>query len=247
MPELKITPEDIGPARIRTRLPMKAYLMALMLWPDDVKMVADSVLADADPALFDDIERASSQLGMQQNLTSVALGRVLLAAPPHQASILDLSRRFSHGLAVGLATISMLRSPKAKLKAALAAAVEELNKAPRTAREMPPIALKLEWPNLETNVWPDFRSVAHLWAAFCSSLPVAPDPSFPLFSLFPCDAAALPEFLAAVEYLRRRGEKRRFLRSNGVLFPAGAMWVVPPGIKLPEPPEKLVSVLATKG
>jgi hypothetical protein len=74
-------------------------------------------------------------------------------------------------------------------------------------------------------IWRDFAPAAHLWAAMTLS------PS--LWNKSPASGAALAEFLAYAEELRRRGEAHRPARSRTPLLNANETWRVPSRFILP--------------
>ncbi len=243
MPELKITPCHIDLERHLMALPLR-QLKAVMLWPDKEKRQEQSVCADTADDVINDFEPWRDQPKAMVTMP-IRVVRALRRAPSDQAFFRERDKRFLHGMMTGVTAWHTLSRPDDKIMSVLADAAERVNKmlddvrihCERDGQATWLSEIRSNSRNLETNIWPKFRPVAHLWAAyFWRSYALARNAS--LDSL-PCPAEELPEFLAAAEYLRALGELRRC--GNGMLFEAGKMWGVPPEVELPDPPEELVS------
>lgn len=232
MPDLKITPDHLSSKRFRMPLPL-AYLKAVMLWPDNAEKCLDSQRMDVAQKLFREVERGRQSAPDVMVAMPSGVAEALYWAPSQPAFKRERWTRYYQGIIIGGAVVSMLLSPEVKFAAMLAAWAEEGTKV-LAAPECKKPKIQLGWRNIETNVWPKLRPVAHLWAAFRTSHVWAKT------FTFPCSVEELPEFLAAAEYLRLVGARRRFGRGNGALFEADAMWVYPQEVELPAPPEKLL-------
>jgi hypothetical protein len=78
---------------------------------------------------------------------------------------------------------------------------------------------------IENEIWPRFRSVAHLWGAvvYCRS------------AAFPCRQDELERFLHIAEFMRSDGEAWRPKQSGRTLLTPGKTWRLPDDIRLEKP------------
>jgi hypothetical protein len=88
------------------------------------------------------------------------------------------------------------------------------------------------------NIWRDFKSVAHLWAA-CRDQGPSPDLTIP----FPCGPDEIARFLAISEMFAEAGESLKPQGGTSVsLLPKGTCWRVPAGIASRLPRESLTFI-----
>ncbi len=213
-PFLRITADELAE---RTRITI-VNLMALMVFPDDGNKQRRYAAADV----------AAIIAAIPENSFQTSSGKALVQALGVAGHLLgglgtEVERRCDIGYAIAGAFITVIGDPTARLGDVLARfeKVSQCNYGTGRAR------LPIE--RLQTNWWPRFRPVAHLWAAHLAIW----RPGYPLF---PCTPDDLPDFLAASEYLRYRAACRPLARQGvAALVPRGIAWAVPAEIALPFP------------
>src|SRR5262249_30788095 len=156
-----------------------------------------------------------------------ALLSVALEAKPLSSLDLSQSRSIARGVQAG-----------AYFYAAVASSVLGQPFSMKRCANLVALELKELWGGLgaktqkqfDNQVWPEYRPVAHFWAAFLhESTVVAPG------RYIPCETTALPRFLRLAESFRRLGAKTR-TRGRGtngasrVLLPAASSIVLPSSI-----------------
>lgn len=212
-PVLKLSTEDLSGGNGRAPL---GYLESIMLFPDRADMRERSIEATTVEAAIEIAEVMNLDLPPDTV-------RVIRAAPRLHEFEREVKLRYCQGLMIGEIVIRVLCDPREKLMSAIAAAVTEFPYvAARIDRQKP--------RNMLTNVWPRFRSVAHLWGAHRVMKHWSID------RVFPCSLRELGTFLALVEGVRRAGQDRPLAGGNGPLIDPASAWQAAPELQLPPSP-----------
>jgi hypothetical protein len=83
--------------------------------------------------------------------------------------------------------------------------------------------LRISLKTFQNQIWPEFRCVAHLWAASLKAIENEGQP-------FPCHLTKLREFLADAEAFRRLGESSRTKQSPSTVLEPDETFKLPPGL-----------------
>ncbi len=202
-----------------------ANVLAVMLWP------AHADAARREQALSDwQAEFARRELDRRMPEVRALFGpevalpldlvATLLSASGAPSMAEETRTRAPRGLLVGRLVLDMLKGVALGQPRSMSGAMADLAK---QLKAHP--SYKVSASTFANNLWPSYRDVACLYAA--SLLAGGP---------FPCRLAALGDFLAVADALRKIGETVA-LRDGGKLIRQNAHWRIPPTIKLPKAPE----------
>lgn len=196
-----------------------------MLWPHDEMKRRESIETASIETIREDIRlqvaangpnaavplTAGELLGLSESMRSTKLLRDI-----HE----EAKGAYLHGLTAGYIATYVLKwstidGDRAGIQSAKAEALVRIAKC--GGNGLPKISSR----TIENWIWPTYRPVAHLWAAYC--LAVECDRR----AAFPCRMDDVASFLAKAEHLRQLGEKFRPKQSPNSLFG-------PDMIKVPE-------------
>lgn len=119
-----------------------------------------------------------------------------------------------HGIATGLTLAGVLHRRDTGHPRAQVGAVMEL-----VAKRLAGVGdFKLTVKTMNNAVWPRYRSVAHLWAAYVQAALVNRDP------IFPCRLDRLADFLHVAEWFRAEGEGWRPKQSDRPVLDTAESW-----------------------
>jgi hypothetical protein len=205
--ELKRFVLELAPFSYPTALD-QAALAAHMLWPHDRDEEQRSIL----------IDRLTVEClrGAFSELSEVDKGDLFACAdraPGLTAIHAAAKPAFRSGYVAGIVLHNVLTSGTST-GAAITKVVKSL-----------PAAMRLSASTFNNSIWPEFRPVAHLWAAYCTKAP------FHNCHDFPCTLPGLRSFLWLAEYYRLSGESTSPKQSSKgpILRPGDALIVRMPG------------------
>ena len=155
------------------------------------------------------------------------LVQTLLSAPRLRDIQEDAKRPYIYGMTAGMIlyqmiSLSEVSSPVAQLTTIKKRIVAKFgSKVPQQFR--------FSLSTVENTIWPQYRVVANLWAAYIAQVIRCQD------TAFPCRLELVLEFLAYSEYFRLKGEKLRPKQSpSGTVLKPDVALAVPREISLPE-------------
>jgi hypothetical protein len=193
--------------------PVPADLITLganMLWPDDLDVRDRAVKSGHLKILISDWVIPQE---LAQQISSDALDATPMVAIQESAKL-----PFVHGFIAGTilhTIVSEVAVEKNSDRASMQRVIADLSKIfyPRW---------RLAPKTIENTVWPQFRKVAHYWAAYIQgTFSQPPEP-------FPCRLANLSGFLSTAEAFRHAGEATRTKRSpRPILLPSESVILSP--------------------
>jgi hypothetical protein len=221
MPVLKITPAMIGPDRSPLTL---AYLGAVMLWPDDLDQRTE-LIKTARAAYLKNV--IGSVPGACDPGAGFDLWEMVFDAIPPRV-LMNMgggSRPVDHGWAAGEYLAKAVQDSAAGRRVKLAA-IKAAITAPKRRKSHP--RLDFSEDTFVNTIWPRYRPVAHLWAAYVyEGLWEVPG------SLFPCDLEHLPDFLALANFFYKVALSIEIRQRRDALMSGTDAWTLPPGLPLP--------------
>lgn len=153
---------------------------------------------------------------------------------PKPADMVDKAKlNYPHGLAAGIILWKFARAGAGNTTIG-AIANEIVNKLQHKMMSDGK-RIRLGYDYIVDTIWPRYRSVAHLWAAYYDGADASP--SCP----FPCAAASVPTFLAGAESFRAFGERTTPSHSDSTLLSPLDSWRLPETIIAILPPVALRS------
>ena len=192
-----------------------ATVGAVMLWPNEPEKQKRSLQAfyASKPELISDGQTVVATAADLQ-----AFASVIREAPSLEAMARESERPFSFGFiagkllehSVGFLSIDPSRASVSRLKKELAA---------RFAKH------RISVKTIDQTIWPQYRAVAHLWAAYIFLRSDGPKRAFP------CKPGELGTLLATAEIYRHRGETLKVSRSpEPTILRPGEAATLPEGI-----------------
>lgn len=198
-----------------------AVIEARMLWPDDANTRNRYVNAVAIKLAAGNIDRVPLPTPTPTEVRELA--EAMLSAPRIEDFQDEVPDAYERGMvagdilrrAVGYQETGRENTSLGDIKGALS--------------DLLGPAQRLSVKTIDNTVWPRYRSVAHLWAAYVHRSKETDS------TAFPCRVRALPIFLAVAEAYRRRGEMIRLTaKSPSTVLQPGAALMVPLALALPE-------------
>jgi hypothetical protein len=217
MPVLEITPEMIGPNRTRLAL---AYFDGIMLWPHDQAQRAEAMKSSIATFIKTAIDAAVPPMNLMIERDWYALAQEAL--PMRLVS--DQSKTaFRHGVLAGELLAAAVNEHTASGSVKLESLKTEMTSAKRRKSHK---TLDISRSTLENTIWPRYKPVSHLWAAYVQTALFERDPTFP------CRLDSLPDFLALADSFCRAGLSLRLSRRNEALLSIDQLWTLPPWLVL---------------
>jgi hypothetical protein len=199
-----------------------ARIEVVMLWPQDETQRARALEAAAVQSLGEMVE----QLGADETPVAItvsdlkALTRRILGAPRLTALQQEVRRPFTRGLVAGLLLYEVVGW------ASLNPAIAGLGRVKAhivKRRIFPRVSVK----TIDNIIWPSFKPVAHLWAAYQSIRLSTRDVAFP------CRIRDLQEFLSTAESFRQAGERLKPKQARETILDPNKTWRPPSTIVVP--------------
>ena len=235
MPMLEITPEMVGPNRTRLAL---GYIESVMFWPLDAEQRAEADKTTTATWLKDTMNDVPSAKRAALAAEWMDWAGLLADAVPLRKLQPETAKPFSYGMMAGRVVNTMTyyaaRGEPAKLTAAKQEAVDAFRRigssnrflASSSAKHRQHLAVTVS--TFDNVIWPRYRPVAHLWAAYTNSALLLRN------ATFPCTLGALPQFLAVAQVYADEGMALTLSRRRGeTLLRADELWHIPPGLSLP--------------
>jgi hypothetical protein len=184
----------------------------VMLWPCDEETRAKAMLVEQ--CLWD---RSLLEQGQLLPSEIAALAKAGIDAPAAADMAKANAKVFVNGYVAGLILHNAVSAAEKHPKdAAIQATVKRISE-----------SFGLEWrlrpQTINNHIWPRYRPVAHLWAAFV----------FSEDDVFPCRHPDLGTFLAKAEAYRELGENTRTRHSRSAVLRPGESAELPAGLRLP--------------
>lgn len=189
-----------------------AQIEAVMLWPDDEAERKRSMLLGRCLS-----ERELMKEGRLPLAAIEALADAAVDAPAPSDMANAAADVFVNGIVAGrLLNSAVSAAEQQPADAAIQANVKRISESlyPRW---------RLRPQTINNSVWPRYRRVSHLWAAFI----------FSSDGVFPCRHRDLGTFLATAEAYRELGENTRTRQSPSTVLRPGESVTLPAGLRLP--------------
>jgi len=224
LPLLDLSPCDIAPDHAHLSI---VYLAGLMLWPGDAIQMERFRASALVHKLKIDIDGGDLPHDTFTPEEWAGLFKIATLAPPFSEVVQASVVRYYHGLALGQFICEIIaRKDRRSKNATIGQTMATVTKFCKD------FGWRVSKSTLVNTIWPDFRAVAHLWAAKVRRLPFDRRGfSFDITPTFVCPPEELAQFLAMAEWYRSRGEELESNKTN--LLGAGQTWRVPPEITLP--------------
>lgn len=200
--------------------PVRLDLVALeghMLWPADKKMRDEAMRSSA----VEFYKHYSSTLPatLLRDLVELAAGSI-----PIREIHNNVKAPFVHGIIAGRILrhlVSAVAADKQSDQASMKWIIGSLS------TEYYP-EFRLSPKTIENSLWPNYRPVAHFWAAYVDFAVSRRDP------VFPCRLDRLPEFLGAAKAFGDAGETMQTYRSPGPILRASETVQLPKSVQVPK-------------
>jgi hypothetical protein len=215
MPILDISRDELGPQRGQATL---VYLQAVMVAPDDPLMRRRIFEAFDAARIINALDEAPDDAFPTPEQTRVLM-RFGNEAPRLAEVSEDSNRPYFHGVTTGLVLAAIIhRRDAGHPRANLGDVMDLVSKRLSGAND-----LTLSRGTINNVVWPKYRCVAHLWAAYVHAAIQGRD------GTCPCRLDRLADFLAIAEWYRVEGEGFRPKQSDRPVLAAAETWRMPTG------------------
>jgi hypothetical protein len=192
-----------------------AVVEAMMLWPEDEKArerwLHAAMVREAS-ALGEDLPESHARFSLQLAADTTPLKELKGIAEDRQA----------HGWVAGAMLHRAVERAAVEGSVNLGKIAQEVVQASAGLRRQH--GMRLSVKTINNRIWPDYRSVAHFWAAYVTALDEGQ-------KAFPCSIGGLPAFLATAEAYRKAGETVQ--TKQGPVMRPGESVLVPDFLTLP--------------
>jgi hypothetical protein len=209
MPELEITQDGL------TDRHTLFEVEAIMLWPTDEEARKQSINFSARKDALEQLKNSDMTFSGPEVAEIVQL---YWDTPTAQQMQDKATGPTKHGLTAGMLLEWLVASARAGQPMSLEDGAQRVERALHSYR--------VGYKTIRGNAWPNYRDVAHLWAAHTSMQTQGATP-------FPCAMKDLPKFLAIAEAFRTEGEALRLPRSQKTALDPNRTWRVPGNLVLP--------------
>jgi hypothetical protein len=208
-----------------------AGIEAMMLWPDDANQRRRLVdLANLE------IMASRAEDYSQERLVEAL--RVAIRTPCREDIKPSWDKRLSQGLVAGMILYSAVQFSQLKKKPIPLTVINKFVVDAFKTERLKPLRIRLEPQTIKNNIWPRFRSVAHLWAASCWYIfpdkPEEPERTLDLNRPFVCPRSELGRFLGVSNSFCKQGEELRARRATSPILRKGESIHAPAEVEPPE-------------
>ena len=206
-------------------------LGALMLWPHDEERRAEALSVAVAQYGLENAEFTLRNSGVAHTacLDEVIPWARSLADSPRPGDIQDASiKAWRRGIIAGLILNTVIE------QAATGDGTVSLDRAKTVVAAKPQSQGGQSRGTYDNQVWGNYRSVAHFWAAYLTRAIVAEEHGSPYHGWqFPCWAMELPDLLSLAETVRKRAETLRPAHASAPVLRPGESWQIQPNVPLP--------------